>query len=137
MDSPRNDVEKLLAEMSAGQVQPEDFAKRLLDMNVFMPVADEKHQIMGFQTSTKATPLVLDDEDGNRVLIAFSAPERAKVLAAEMPGYSGGLLTEVSWIIRRMADGMSFSINPGMEPGFDFDPDMVAMLAGLLPEEHE
>ena len=123
--------------MAAENIKPEDFAKQLLDMNVFMPVADEKHQIMGFQTSTKAQPLIIEDEDGNKVLITFSAPERAKVLATEMPGYSGGLLTEVSWIVRRMAEGMSLSINPGMELGFDFDPDMVAMLAGLLPEEAE
>lgn len=137
MDAPRNDVERLLTEMLAGQVDPEDFAKQLLGQQVFMPVQDEKHQIAGFQLSTKAQPLVIEDEDGNRVLVTFSAPERAKVLGADFPNYSGGLLTEVSWILRRMGAGMGLTINPGMEPGFDFDPDMVAMLAGLLPEESE
>lgn len=137
MDSPRNDVERLLVDMAEGRIEPEDFAKQLLDLQVFMPVQDEKHQIMGFQTSTKAQPLIIEDEDGNRVLVTFSAPERAKALAADFPNYSGGLLTEMSWILRRMASGMGLTINPGMEPGFDFDPDMVAMLAGLLPEEAE
>lgn len=137
MDSPRNDIERLLGDMAEGRIEPEDFAKQLLDMQVFMPVQDEKHQIAGFQLSTKATPLVIEDEEGNRVLVTFSAPERAKVLAADFPNYSGGLLTEVSWILRRMAAGMSLTINPGTEPGFDFDPDMVAMLVGLLPEEAE
>jgi hypothetical protein len=135
MDSYRNDVERLLADMAANRVAPEDFARRLLDQQVFMPVQDEKHQIAGFQLSTKATPLVLEDEEGKRVLVTFSSPERAKVLAAEFPNYSGGLLTEVSWIVRRMGADMGLSINPGMEPGFDLDPDMVAMLAGLLPED--
>lgn len=135
MDSFRNDVERLLADMAANRVEPEDFARRLLDQQVFMPVQDEKHQIAGFQLSTKATPLVLEDEEGKRVLVTFSSPERAKALAAEFPNYSGGLLTEVSWIVRRMGADMGLSINPGMEPGFDLDPDMVAMLVGLLPED--
>lgn len=137
MASPPNDVERLLIALNEGGIEPEDFARRLLDLQVFMPVKDEKHQIMGFQTSTKAEPLVIEDESGQRVLVTFTTPERAKALAAEMPGYSGGLLTEVSWIVRRMGQDMGLSINPGLEPGFDFDPDMVAMLAGLLPEGDE
>jgi hypothetical protein len=137
MDAPRNDLERLLSDMMAGQIEPEDFAKQLLDQQVFMPVQDEKHQIAGFQLSTKATPLVIEDEEGNRVLVTFSTPERAKVLATEFPNFSGGLLTEMSWILRRMGADMGLTINPGMEPGFDFDPDMVAMLVGLLPEEGE
>lgn len=134
-DSPRNDVERLLVEMLQGQIDPEDFARRLLNMQIFMPVKDEKYQIMGFQSSTKAQPLIVDDEEGNRIMVTFSAPERAKALAAEFPGYSGGLLADTHWIVRRMAQGMGLTINPGMEPGFDFDADMVAMLVGLLPED--
>lgn len=135
MDSHRNDVERLLMDLQSGQLAPEDFARQLLDQQVFMPVQDEKHQIAGFQLSTKAQPLVMEDEEGNRVLVTFTTPERAKVLKDEFPNYSGGLLAEVSWIVRRMGADMSLTINPGTEPGFDFDPDMVAMLVGLLPEE--
>ncbi|MFA5081944.1 MAG: SseB family protein, partial [Hydrogenophilaceae bacterium] len=108
-----------------------------LDLQVFMPVKDEKHQIAGFQLSTKADPLVLEDDDGNRAMIIFTAPDRAKDFMAEFPGYSGGLLTEVSWILRHMSADLSISLNPGMEVGFDFDPAMVAMLAALLPQEQE
>lgn len=137
----RNEVERLLADMDAGNIDPESFARQLLDHQVFMPIKDEKHQIAGFQLSTKADPLVIEDEDGNRVFIAFSSPERAKAFtsefAAEFPGYSGGLLTEVSWIVKRMGADMGLSINPGMEPGFDFDADMVSMLASLLPEQDQ
>lgn len=135
--NPRTDVEALLLELEQGQLDPESFARRLVGLEVFMPVKDEKHQIAGFQTSTKAEPLVLEDEDGNRVLITFSAPERAKEFVADFPGYSGGLLTEVSWILRRIGENVALSINPGQEPGFDFDPDMVAMLASVLPEEEQ
>ena len=135
--NPRTDIERLLLEMRQGDLDPETFARRLIDLEVFMPVKDDKHQIAGFQTSTKAEPLVLDDDEGNRVLITFSSPERAKAFVAEFPGFGGGLLTQMSWIVRRMGENMGLAINPGEELGFDFDPDMVAMLASLLPEEDQ
>lgn len=135
--SPRNELEKLLVEMHAGELEPENFAKRLLDLQVFMPVKDDKHVIKGFQASTKAEPLVLEDEEGTRVLILFSAPERAKAFTAEVPGYSGGILTEFAWVLRRVGENMAISLNPGDELGFDFDCDMVAMMAALLPEAAE
>ncbi len=135
--SPRNELERLLAQMHAGELQPENFAKQLLDLQVFMPVKDEKHVIKGFQASTRAEPLILEDEEGTRVLILFSAPERAKALTAEVGGYSGGILTEFAWVLRRMGGDVAISINPGDELGFDFDTDMVAMLAALLPEAAE
>lgn len=129
----RNDLELLLEQVLNDSVTPEDFATRMLDMQVFMPVRDEKHQIAGFQRSTQADPLVLEDDDGNRALIIFSAPERAKDFLAEFEGYSGGLLTEFSWILRRMGNEIGVALNPGMDLGFDFDPGMVAMLCALLP----
>jgi hypothetical protein len=137
LQPPRNDVERLLMEMRHGAIDPEAFAKQLIDLEVFMPVKDDKHRIAGFQTSTKAEPLVVEDEDGNRVLITFSSPERAKAFVAEFPGFTGGLLTEMSWIVRRMGENMALSLNPGEELGYDFDPDMVAMLASVLPEESQ
>ncbi|NTV94129.1 MAG: SseB family protein [Thiobacillus sp.] len=134
---PRNDIERLLVEMLEGTVEPEDFARRIMAMQVFMPVKDEKHQIAGFQRSTQAEPLVLEDDDGNRALIAFTGPDRAKDFLAEFPDYSGGLLTEMSWLLRRMSADLAIALNPGMDVGFDFDPGMVAMLAALLPEGEE
>lgn len=134
---PRNDIERLLVEMLEGTVEPEDFARRIMAMQVFMPVKDEKHQIAGFQRSTQAEPLILEDDDGNRALIAFTGPDRAKDFLAEFPDYSGGLLTEMSWLLRRMSADLAIALNPGMDVGFDFDPGMVAMLAALLPEGEE
>ncbi len=133
--APRNEVERLLIAMNEGSIEPENFARVLIAQQIFIPIKDEKHQIAGFQLSTKAQPLVIEDDEGNRVLIAFTAPERARDFIAEFPGHGGGLLTEVSWILRRIGADMGLSINPGQDLGFDFDPDMVAMLASLLPEE--
>ena len=138
-NTPRNEVERLLIEMNEGRIEPENFARELIGQQIFIPIQDEKHHIAGFQLSTKARPMVIQDEEGNRVLIAFSAPERAKEFTALFPdqgvGYGGGLLIEASWILRRMGADMGLSINPGQDLGFDFDVDMVAMLASLLPEE--
>ena len=133
--SPRNELETLLAAVHAGEVDPEAFVARLLDLQVFMPIKDEKHQIAGFQISTQAEPLIVEVEDDQQVMVLFSAPERAKAFLAQFPGHSGGLLTEFAWILRRMADDMGIALNPGEEDGFDFDAEMIAMMASLLPDE--
>jgi hypothetical protein len=132
---PRNDLEHLLVEMISMEVDPEDFVRRIMDMQVFMPVKDEKHQIAGFQRSTQAEPMILEDDEGHRAVILFTAPERAKDFVAQYPGFSGGLLTEFSWILRRMGEDISISLNPDIDEGFDFDPHMVAMMVALLGEE--
>jgi hypothetical protein len=36
-----------------------------------------------------------------------------------------------------MGSGVSIAINPEQSPGFDLDPEMVAMVAALLPEEDQ
>ncbi len=131
----RNELEALLSTVHSGEVDPETFVARLLNMQVFMPIQDEKHKIAGFQASTRAEPLIVEVEDDQKIMILFSAPERAKDFLTQFPGYSGGLLTEFAWVLRRMADGMGIALNPGDELGFDFDAEMIAMMASLLPEE--
>lgn len=133
----RNELEALLLEFDEGRLEPEEFARRLLDAQVFLPVKDEKHAIAGFQASTKAEPLVVEDGEGNSILALFSSPDRARDFLAAFPGYGGGMLTEFSWLLRRMGSGISIAINPEQTPGFDLDPEMVAMVAALLPEEDQ
>lgn len=133
--SPRNELEILLAAVHTGEVDPEAFVARLLDLQVFMPIKDEKHQIAGFQISTQADPLIVEVDDEQKVMVLFTAPERAKAFLTQFPGYGGGLLTEFAWILRRMADDMGIALNPGEEDGFDFDAEMIAMMASLLPDE--
>ena len=133
----RNELEALLLEFNDGRIEPEEFARRLLDVQVFIPVKDEKHAIAGFQASTRAEPLVVEDAAGNRILVLFSAPDRARDFLAAFPGYGGGMLAEFSWLLRRMGAGIAIAINPEQAPGFDLDPDMVAMVAALMPEEDQ
>lgn len=135
---PHNDLEKLLMDVLEGEAQAEDFVARLLaGEQVFMPVKDEKHTIAGFQRSTKAQPLVIEDDDGTQVLVLFTSPERAKPFAEAFPDFSGGLLTEFTWILRRIGGGFPVSINPGWEAGMDFDADTVAQLIASLPDSQD
>ncbi len=136
-DAPRNPLEALLLEFHEGRLEPEDFARRLIGEQVFLPVRDDKRQIAGFQSSTLADPLVLELDAGQRVLVLFSEPGRAGDFLAHFPGYGGGMLVEFAWVLRRMAADLSISINPDQTPGYDLDPEMIAMLAGLLPEENQ
>lgn len=133
---PHNDLEKLLNDVTLGTVAAEDFVARLLAGDqVFMPVKDEKHAIAGFQTSTKAQPLVIEDDEGTQILVLFTSPERAKPFAEMFPDFTGGLLAEFSWVLRRIGGGFPISLNPGWDVGMDFDAETVAQLIAALPEE--
>lgn len=132
---PHNPLEEQLAAVHAGALDPETFALRLADEQVFMPVRDEKSPIQGFQRSTQAEPLIIEDEDGTRVLVLFTSPERAKPLAEQFPEFTGGLLTEFSWLLRRLDGGVPIALNPGWDVGMDFDADMVGQLIAQLPPE--
>ena len=133
----RNELEALLLEFHDGNLEPEEFARRLLAAQIFIPVKDDKHGIAGFQASTQAELLLVEDDAGNRILVLFSSPDRARDFLAAFPGFGGGMLAEFSWILRRMGAGIAIAINPDQTPGFDLDPEMVAMVAALLPEEDQ
>ncbi len=134
---PHNTLEEKLAAVHAGTLDPESFVLQLIDQQLFMPVRDEKHLIQGFQRSTQAEPLIIEDEDGERVLVIFTSPERAKPLVEHFPDFSGGILTEFSWLLRRIGSGVPISLNPGWDIGMDFDADMIAQLIAQLPLEHD
>ncbi|MHB1176398.1 MAG: SseB family protein [Sulfuriferula sp.] len=132
---PKNDLEKRLQSALDGSVSGDDFIHYLMDAQIFMPVEDETNEIKGFQRSTRAQPLVLEDESGTQVLVLFTSPERAKGFVENHPGYGGGLLTEFSWVLRKMGTPAGIALNPGMEAGFDLEPEMVADLMASLPPE--
>ncbi|MBZ0069700.1 MAG: SseB family protein [Thiobacillus sp.] len=132
---PHNTLEEQLAAVHAGTHDPETFVLQLLDQQVFMPVRDEKNPIKGFQRSTQAEPLIIEDENGERVLLVFTSPERAKPFVEHYPEYAGGILTELSWLLRRIGGGVPISLNPGWDIGMDFDADTTAQLLAQLPPE--
>src|SRR4030066_726944 len=117
--TPHNALEEQLAPAHAGTLDPEPFVLQLVSQQLFMPVRDEKNPIQGFQRSTQAEPLIIEDEDGERVLVVFTSPERAKPFVEHYPAFSGGLLTEFSWLLRRIGGGVAIALNPGWGNGMD------------------
>lgn len=133
---PKNELErKLLAAMN-GEIAGEDFMRELLAEQVFIPIKDDKDDgIAGFQRTTRATPLVVRDEDGQDILVLFTSPDRAKDFLADTPGYSGGLLAEFEWIVERMEPGFAIVVNPGDEFGIDIAPENVTEMLEMLADQ--
>lgn len=100
-----------------------------------MPIY-KKHQIGGLQTGDKAQPLKLASDDGSEVLVLFTSPERAKSFVKDFPGYGGGLVTDFTWILKRLGIGYAISLNPDQEVGMDFEAQDVAQLAAMHEQAH-
>jgi len=126
-----NELETKLIAAQQGRIDSDVFMNELLDAQIFMPVEDERNPIQGFQRSTTANPLTVESEEGAKVLVLFTSPERAKGFLEDFPAYNGGLLTEFSWVLERIGTGVALSLNPGMEFGIDFDPETVEQLIHL------
>lgn len=124
-----NEAEELLVKALAGELEGDTFIQQLMEVTLFMPIY-EKHQIGGLQptTSDQAVPLTLDDDAGNKILILFTSPDRAKAFVRDFPGYGGGLLAEFKWIIEKVGVGYSISINPDHELGIDLEVGMLQNL---------
>ena len=126
-NTPHSDLESLIAAAQQGTIDEEQFFSALLDAQVFMPILD-RHAISGFQDSRAAEPLVLESEEGNRVVPLFTSPDRAREFLQNYPGYEGGLLAEFSWVIERIGSGIGISMNPGLDNGFDLEAEMLDAL---------
>lgn len=125
---PRNELERQLLATHEGSISAEEFMRALSGAQVFMPVEDNPG-INGFQESRRAAPLSLEAEDGTQVLILFTSPERAKPFLQDYPGFAGGILEDLCWVLQKMGSGYGVAINPGWHIGIDLDPEMVTQLA--------
>lgn len=132
----QNELEIKLASALDGSMTGDDFISYLMDAQVFMPILDDTTAIKGFQRTTKAQPLIVEDEDGTQVLVIFTSPARAREFVNEYPGFGGGLLTEFNWVLRKLDAPVNISLNPGFEYGFDMDVEMVAEMITILPPEN-
>jgi len=131
----RNELERRLAALHAGDIDVDAFMRELLDSQVFMPVKDSSRGIANFHASQRAEPLSLTAEDGTEVLILFSSPERAKPFLDQFAGYEGGILEDLRWVLQKMGGGFGIALNPDSESGLDLEPDMVTQLARLAAAE--
>ncbi len=124
---PQNPIEEKLVAAQNGEMDGELFMQALLQAELFMPILEEK-DMGGIQSSQSATPLSLADENGTEIIILFTSPERAKEFVKDHPGYGGGLLAEMSWILEKIGSGHGLSINPNWPTGIDMEPGMVDSL---------
>ena len=127
---PKNELEQRLVAAQEGTLSSEDFMKRLMDAQIFMPVKDSGAgvSIGGFQANTKAVPLTLHTDEQQEVLILFTSPERAKEFLQDFPDYQGGLLVEFHWVLERTGSGVAIGLNPDSDFGIDLDTDTVQQL---------
>ncbi|GAO37709.1 hypothetical protein SCT_3145 [Sulfuricella sp. T08] len=125
---PKNELEKKLLAAWEGSMSGDEFMHELMVSEVFMPIEDDE-VMPGVQRSAHAQPLVLEAEDGVKVLAVFTSPDRAKPFLKDFPQYGGGLLTEFKWVLEKMGAGHGVALNPGCEVGFDMEPEMLSQLS--------
>ncbi len=125
-----NELEEKLIQAQGGLLPGDEFIRDLLTTQVFFPIQDKKHKIMGLQTSLKAIPLSLPAEDGTEFIAVFTSPERAKPFVKDRyPDFGGGLLVEFKWILEKLGVGnFGIILNPGWSVGIEMEPDMVKQL---------
>ncbi len=131
----QNILEQKLADTLAGKAPVEFFMKYLMGAQVFMPVKDETGTTDKLQPSGRVQPLVVEDEEGDEVLILFTSQVLAREFVAELPDFKDGLLTQFSQVLRRLQGPINISLNPAHEIGLDLDAAEVAELIATLPPE--
>ncbi|MBB1093593.1 SseB family protein [Rhodopseudomonas palustris] len=125
---PQNELERQLLAAQNGEIAPEALIQFLIESDVFMPIYDQ-HTIGGLQTTQRAQPLTINQDDGGKVLILFTSPDRAKTFVRDFPGYGGGLVVTLRWILDHFGIGFAISLNPDQLVGMDFEAHAVAQLA--------
>lgn len=132
---PCNELEKSLLAAQEEEISSDDLLNILMNSQVFMPVQDEKTTLLNIQRSTRAQPLVLTAEDGTPILVLFSSPERAKDFMDDYPGFGDGILAEFTWVLEKMGRDFGIALNPGLDVGFDVEPQTVNELADNVGQQ--
>lgn len=131
----RNELEKSLLAAQEEKISSDDLLNILMNTQVFMPVQDEKPGLLNIQHSTRAQPLILTAEDSTQILVLFSSPERAQEFMSDYPGFGGGILTEFTWVLKKMGRDFGITLNPGLDVGFDMEPQTVNELVDNLGQQ--
>lgn len=131
----RNELEKSLLAAQEEQISSDDLLNILMNSQVFMPVQDEKPALLNIQRSTSPQPLVLTAEDSTPILVLFSSPERAKEFIDDYPDFGGGILTEFTRVLEKIGRDFGIALNPGLDVGFDMEPQTVNELVDNLGQQ--
>lgn len=132
---PRNELEKSLLAAQDEEISSDDLLHILMNSRVFMPVQDEKPALFNNKHPTRAQPLVLTAEDSTPVLVLFSSPERARDFISDYPDFGGGIVTEFTGVLGKMGRDFGIVLNPGLDVGFDMEPQTVNELVDSLGQQ--
>ncbi len=123
--TPQNELEQQLQQAQNGQLAPERFFQTLLAAPLYMPM----------EGRAPGQPLMVEDEEGTRVLMLFTSPERARPFIADYPEYAEtGVQEALPAILARLGAEVGVSLNPGAPLGFDLGPEQVRELLPETPE---
>lgn len=128
---PQNDLERSMLAAQHGADGPEALVAALMEATVFMPVKGTSGTV-SFQREPCDEPLMLNDKAGDPVLALFTSPERAKKFVRDFPGFAGGLLTDLKWIMERWGVDYTIALNPGIAVGVDLPRELVRQLGRVL-----
>lgn len=131
----QNELENKLAKLIAEGIAEDEFIPFLLNAQIFMPIQGNPGASKDFDDNAKPQPLIVKDEDDTEVLVVFSSTERAREFMQDYPDYVGGLLTEFSWVLRKLDGPLNISLNPGWEYGINLDEELIDVLRSSLPPE--
>ena len=62
-------------------------------------------------------------------------PCNEKEFISGYPGFNGGILTEFTWVLERMGRDFGIALNPGLDAGFDMEPETVNDLVDSLGQK--
>ncbi|MBF0218089.1 MAG: SseB family protein [Gammaproteobacteria bacterium] len=128
-------LEQQLLAAERGELPIAALIESLIDAELFMPILEEQ-KIANFHASSQAKPLLLANEEGVETLVLFTSPERARDFVRDYPGYEGGLLAQLKWILARVGSGIALSLNPEQEVGIDLEANIVEQLAVRLQQDN-
>lgn len=136
MTSPRfdplNPFESALLATQKGEQSIDELMAQLQDTQVFILL--DRDPGPEDARDDNATPLLLNNAQGQSMLAMFTAPERSISMTLAFPQYGFGLWTDFRWLLRLVRPGIGLVMNPGALAGFEMPADAVARLQAELAD---
>jgi len=131
---PRNELEKSLLSAQNEEISSDDLLNILMNSQVFMPVQDDKPAVLNIQHRCAPSRWCSTPRTARRFWCCFRTRSAPRSLG-DYPGFGGGLLTEFTWVLEKMGRDFGIALNPGLDVGFDMEPETVNELVDSLGQQ--